>query len=447
MNLIDHSLEEIIFLKKIASNIIEKIRYKFKEIEVTILKRTGISLDIRWGKIENIIYNNDNYIKLIIFSNKRKSIVSSTDLSYKSINKIINHANDILKYTTKDLQYGLPAKEILAFKALDLNLYHPIKNFNLIKIIDLISEVEQYGLDNDKRIINTEGSNFQSNIVTKIIGNSHNFIQSSTGSKYSISCSLIAKDNNSMERDYSYSISRSLKDLNSPIFIGKDCAKKVISRLNSRKIFTQNSPVLFSSEIAVSIFYYLSKAIFGEIVYKKSTFLLKYLGKKIFPSWISIKEFPHILKGLYSSYFDQEGVKTSNLKIVKNGILNTWLLNNFYAKKLGFISNGHDGNIYTWKVSNKNLTKNELIKLMYKGLIVTETMGQGINYMTGDYSKGVSGFWVENGKIQFPVKEITIAGNLKNMFLDIINISNDIELRTNIQCGSILISSMKIAGI
>lgn len=249
-----------------------------------------------------------------------------------------------------------------------------------------------------------------------------------------------------MERDYAYTIGRAIEDLRSPEWVGEECAQRVLSRLAPRKLSTMKAPVIFAREVATGLFGHLVGAIAGGAVYRKSTFLLDSLGKQILPEWLTIEEHPHLLKGLASTPFDSEGVRTERRDIVKDGVLQQWLLTNYSARKLGLTSTGHAGGIHNWRINGRGLGFDALLKEMGTGLVVTELMGQGVSGITGDYSRGAAGFWVENGVIQYPVSEITIAGNLKDMWRNIVTIGDDIETRSNIQCGSVLLPEMKIAG-
>jgi PmbA protein len=258
---------------------------------------------------------------------------------------------------------------------------------------------------------------------------------------------MVAQDKNSMQRDFDYSISRKINNLENSETLGKKTAKRVVSRLGSKKIQTMKSSVIFSAEISHVFFSHLVNAISGDNVYQKSTFLINNLKTKIFPDWLNIKENPHLKTGLGSKPFDNEGVSTNPRYIIQNGILQTWLLNSYNARKLQLESTGNCGGIYNWLVSNNNISFKELLKKMNQGILITELMGQGVDIVTGNYSRGAVGFWVENGSIAYPVNEITISGNLKRMWSNILNISTDTDTRNNIQCGSILLSEMQISGI
>ncbi|MXP56392.1 metalloprotease PmbA [Pantoea sp. Mhis] len=432
-------------LEEAVAQALELAKINTDGTEVAITKSIGVGVSTRYGKVENIEFNNDGALNITVYYKKRKGSASSTDLKPNAIKRTVQAAIDIAHYTSADPYSGPADPELLAFKALDLDLYHPW-NIDVNVAIERAAEAELISLAADKRIINSEGGNFNSHAAVTVFGNSHGMLQSYCSTRHSLVSCVIAKENGNMERDYAYTISRSINDLKSSKWVGMESARRALSRLSSRKIFTMNAPVIFSAELANSLFGHLVSAISGDNVYRKATFLVNFLGKKIFPEWLTIKENPHILKELASAPFDNEGVCTKSYTFIKNGILQNWLMNSYSSRKLGLKSTGHAGSIHNWYVSTQNYSFEELLKKMNRGLVVTELMGQGVNIITGDYSRGCFGFWVEDGHIQHPVSEITIAGNLKDMWLNILTIGNDIETRNPIKCGSVLISEMKISG-
>ncbi|CAL4318496.1 metalloprotease PmbA [Buchnera aphidicola] len=415
--------------------------------EVVIKKTLGISLNTRNYKVENVEFRNDNLICITVYKNFKKGVSFSTDLSIQGIQKTVNAALDIMKHTSEDYFSGLPDPNLLSFKSVKIKLFYP-SNFNILEAIKRSNLIEKYSRDYDSKILNIENINFSSYMNSYVLGNSYGMLQGYETTLHSISNTVISRASTGMERAFSYTLSRELCDLKDCKWIAHDASKKSISRLYSRKIKTIKSPVIISSEITDDFFSYFVSAISGINVYRKSTCLLHSLYKKIFPDWLSITENPHIDKGLFSKPFDSEGVMTQTRIIVKKGILNTWLLNNYYAKKNNLVTTGHAGGIYNWFVSgSSNISFKNLLRKMFSGLIVTEFLGEGVNIVTGNYSIGVFGYWVEKGEIIFPVHEITISGNLKDMWKNILDISNDFEDRTSIHCGSILLSEMQISGI
>lgn len=413
--------------------------------EVAVSKTTGIGVSTRYGEVENVEFNSDGALGITVYHQNRKGSASSTDLSPEAIARTVQAALDIARYTSPDPFAGVAEKELLAFDAPDLDLFHPAE-VTPDEAIEWAARAEQAALKTDKRISNTEGGSFNSHYGIKVFGNSHGMLQSYCSSRHSLSSSVIAEANGDMERDYAYTISRDINELKTPEWVGEECARRTLSRLSPRKLSTMKAPVIFANEVATGLFGHLVGAIAGGAVYRKSTFLLDYLGKQILPEWLTIEEHPHLRKGLASTPFDSEGVRTERRDIVKEGVLMQWLLTSYAARKLGLKSTGHAGGIHNWRIAGRGLSFEQMLKEMGTGLVVTELMGQGVSGITGDYSRGASGFWVENGEIQYPVSEITIAGNLKDMWRNIVTVGDDIEQRSNIQCGSVLLPEMKIAG-
>lgn len=445
MNLLEDIEQYDLFLKKVASQVLELTCERSTESAVSIVRTKGISISVRNGKIENIEFDNNELLSIIVYLEQKKGIALSNNLGFTAIWNTVNSAVGIAQYSSKDLYSGIADKELLAFEPIPIDLCFPIE-LNIEIGANLAIQAENIALKYDRRIVYSDGGKFNSHMITKVFGNSHGVLNSYSSTQHSLLCSVVAESNGAMEQDYAYTLSRSFEDLRSPEWVGNECARKVLAKLGSKKIKTTQSSVLFMSDVATSLFEHLAEAIHGSHVYRGSTFLLDDLRKNIFPSWISINEFPHLAKGIGSAPFDNEGVQTENRIIVKNGILESWILDTYSARQMGLKSTGHAGGIYNWHVNYKDIGIEDLIKIMNSGIIVTNIMGTGINLITGDYSRGISGFWVENGIIQYPIDEVTISGNLKQMFLGIISISNDIETRGNICCGSVLIDSMKIAG-
>ncbi|WMY97097.1 MAG: metalloprotease PmbA [Arsenophonus sp.] len=428
---------------KFALSIAKK---KCDAAEVLVNTIKGINVSTRFGKIENIEFNSDHLFHVIVYYKNCKGIASSTNLNLKIIENTVKLAFDIAKYVSEDPFVGLPDIDLLAYKAIDLKLFYPF-DMDFKKAIQLASQAEISALKTDKKIKNTEGGNFNSYYGIKVFGNTAEMLQSYCLSQHSISSCVIAQENNSMERANYYTVARKLEDLQSPQCVGYNAANRALSRLYPKKIYTMKTAVIFVAEIAAELFYHLVHSISGYNIYRKSSFLLHDLGKKIFPSWLTIKEKPHLIGGLASSPFDDEGVKTNQCNIVDQGILQTWLLNSYSGRKLGLKSTGHASGIHNWFITHQELDFNALLKEMWKGLVITELMGQGVSLINGNYSRGACGFWVENGVIKYPVSEITIVGNLKDMWSNIVMIGNDIDTRGKIQCGSLLLSEICVSGL
>ncbi|HHF3761561.1 TPA: metalloprotease PmbA [Haemophilus influenzae] len=414
--------------------------------EVAVTKVSGLSVSARLQEIENVEFTNDGALGISVYMGQQKGNASTSDLSESAIKNAVEAALAIAKYTSPDDCTGLADKDLMAFDAPDLELYHAA-DVNVDKATELALQAEKAALEADERIINSNGASFNSHTGVKVYGNSHGMLQSYLSSRYSLSCSVIGGIEDALENDYEYTISREFDKLQSPIWVGKNCAKKVVSRLNPQKLSTREVPVIFLNDVATGLISHFAAAISGGSLYRKSSFLLDYLGKQVLPDWFNISERPHLLRRLASTPFDSEGVRTQDREIVENGILQTYLVTSYSGKKLGMPSTGHAGGIHNWLVK-PNLTGGltALLRQMGTGLLVTDVMGQGVNIVTGDYSRGASGFWVENGEIQYPVAEITIAGQLQDMLKNMLAVADDIEHRSNIQTGSILLDKMKISG-
>ncbi|WP_105900669.1 metalloprotease PmbA, partial [Haemophilus influenzae] len=414
--------------------------------EVAVTKVSGLSVSARLQEIENVEFTNDGALGISVYMGQQKGNASTSDLSESAIKNAVEAALAIAKYTSPDDCTGLADKDLMAFDAPDLELYHSA-DIDVDKATELALQAEQAALQADKRIVNSNGASFNSHTGVKVYGNSHGMLQSYLSSRYSLSCSVIGGVEDALENDYEYTISREFDKLQSPIWVGENCAKKVVSRLNPQKLSTREVPVIFLNDVATGLISHFAAAISGGSLYRKSSFLLEHLGKQVLPDWFNISERPHLLRRLASTPFDSEGVRTQDREIVENGVLQTYLVTSYSGKKLGMSSTGHAGGIHNWLVK-PNLTGGltALLRQMGTGLLVTDVMGQGVNIVTGDYSRGASGFWVENGEIQYPVAEITIAGQLQDMLKNMVAVADDIEHRSNIQTGSILLDKMKISG-
>ncbi|WCE30022.1 metalloprotease PmbA [Vibrio sp. SCSIO 43137] len=414
--------------------------------EVAITKSTGLSVSTRMCEVENVEFNSDGALGITVYRGQRKGSASTSDLSEKAIQQTVEAALDIAKYTSEDPYAGPAPAELMVKEIPDLDLFHPDEPEpdNAAK---LAIAAEEASLNYSDKIKQSDGASYDSHYGVKVYGNSHGLLASYPSSRHSLSCVSIGEgDNGVMERDYSYTISRQTSDLWTPEQVGLKAAEKTVSRLDAQKLQTGKFPVMFAADVATGLIGHLVMAISGGNLYRKSSFLLDQLGNKIFPDWFSIEEKPHVLRGLASSPFDSEGVYTQDRSIISDGTLATYLLTSYSARKLNMTPTGHAGGIHNWYVSSTGQSFDAMLKELNTGFLVTELMGQGVNVVTGDYSRGAAGFWVENGEIQFPVSEVTIAGNLKDMFNTIVAVGADTETRSQVQTGSILIESMKIAG-
>lgn len=414
--------------------------------EVAVTKVAGLSVSTRLEQTENIEFNNDGSLGISVYVGKRKGNASTSDLQPQSIQRAVESALAIAKYTSEDDCAGLAERDKMAFNAPDLDLYH-YADIDVDRAVALAIETEHHALNSDARIVNSDGASFNSHCGIRVYGNSHGMLQSYLSSRYSLSCSVIAEYEEQLERDYEYSISREFDQLAAPQWIGRQAAQKTVARLNPQQLTTREVPVIFYNDVATGLIGHLAGAISGGALYRKASFLQDKLGQQILPSWFEIAERPHLHKQLASSPFDSEGVRTTDQQIIKDGVLQTYLLTTYSARKLGMQTTGHAGGIHNWLVKpNRTGGLNALLKEMGNGLLVTEMLGSAINGVTGEYSRGAAGFWVENGEIAYPVAEITIAGQLQTMFANLVAVGDDVESRSNIQTGSILLDNLKISG-
>ncbi|WP_425463989.1 metalloprotease PmbA [Orbus hercynius] len=451
MQIKEESYQEQKYLESVIADAISMAKKKVDAVEVAINKSTGINVSTRLGETENIEFNSDGVLGITVYQNHKKGNASTNDLSPKAIEQTINMAIEIMKYTSADPYSGLGDRSQMAFECPDLDLFHP-SDFNVDQAIRQAAQAEDAALA-CAEISKSDGGHFNSHYGIRVYGNSEGMLQGYRASNHSLSCCVIGERHGQMERNYAYTASRDINALDSAQSIGLKAAKKTVAHLGAQQVATMKVPVLFSPEVATGLIGHLASAISGGAIYKKSSFLLDKVGELILPDWLTIKELPHILKGVGSAPFDSDGILTMNKDIITAGVLQTYLLSSYSAKKLSTAdkplkSTGNAGGIHNWRLQSSNGAADfaSLVKMMDKGIIVTSLMGQGVNLVTGDYSRGANGFWVENGEIQYPINEFTIAGNLSDIYRNIVTIGSDIELKTNIQCGSILVEQMSIAG-
>ena len=416
-----------------------------KAYEIILSNTNGISGSVRLGDTENIKNYLDNFIGITIYDGKKSGNTSSNDTSIFSIKEMIRHAKTIAKYTEDDIYSGLAPKEIMAWSVPNLGLYNK-EIIPLKRIIEqaLICENEALGI---KNITNSEGVEVVSLHSNSYYANSHGLIANKKLSKHSLSCSVIAKNKQDMQSSYDYKLGINFSDLGDVREIGREAAKKAVDKLNPKKLKSQVTPIIFTAKISAGIISNIITALNGSSQYKKNSFLLNKINKKIAPEWFSIIEKPLEKSLLTSQAFDGDGVLKSKQYFVKDGVVKSYIMGQYSANQLGLRTTANAGGVSNCFVAGNKITFDELVEKMHTGLLVTDIMGQGVNITTGDYSRGASGFWVEKGVIQYPVSGITIAGNLSNMLEKIIAISNDIDNRLLIKIGSMLIADMTISGL
>jgi len=413
--------------------------------EATIGTSSGISTTARHGQAETVEHQRDKGLSVTLFLNSRKGNASTTDFGEQAILETVRAARTIADHASEDEFAGLIAPEYLAGEIPDLDLYHPW-DLSPETAIELAVECETHARTFDKRICNSEGATINTFNGSRYYGNSYGFSGGWHWSSHSIDCSVIAGDGGNMQREGWYTRKRDYTELESINSIAETAAKRALAKMGSRKLSTLSVPVIFEAPVADSLFSTFVNAISGGSQYRKSTFLLDKVGTQVFPDHMYILERPHIRKGIGSAPFDNDGMATRERSLVSGGILQGYLLSGYSARKLGLVPTGNAGGVHNLIVESGQQDLASLIRTMNRGLLITDLIGFGINQVTGDYSRGASGFWIENGEIQYPVEEITVAGNLVDMYRQIIAVGNDIDTRGNIQTGSVLIENMTVAG-
>jgi len=436
--------------KQIAQDMLRFARDKgATDAAVEISEGGGLAISVRKGKVETIEQNRDKGIGITVYIGQKRGNASTSDFSQKSLSDTVDAAYNIARFTAEDDCAGLPEAELLEMNPRDLKLFYPW-TVTAEEAIDLACCTEAAAFAVDKRITNSEGANVHAQQSHFIAANSRGFMGGYPSSRHTISVVPIAGRGARMQRDHWYSSQRSAKKLAAPGTIGRYAAERALARLNAKTLDTRKCPVLFEAPLAAGLLGAFVQAVSGGALYRKSSFLLDSLGQQVFPEHIQIREEPHIIGGVGASPFDDEGVKTQQRDVVKNGVVQGYFLSCYSARKLGMRTTGNAGGSHQLSITS-TLTKRSdnfaaMLKKMGTGLLVTDLMGQGVNYVTGDYSRGASGYWVENGVIQYPVEEITIAGNMRDMLRQIVAIGADTLARGSKQTGSILIENMTIAG-
>jgi len=417
------------------------------QAEADVSLQKGLTTTVRLGEVETVEYQRDRGMGVTVYFGKRKGSASTADLSPRAVAETVEKACDIARYTAEDECAGLADAVELARDIPDLDLDHPWE-LPPEQAVELARGCEAAGRVVDTRITNSEGATVASHRGVRVYGNSHGFLAGYPSTSHSVSCVLLAQAGEDMQRDYWYSTARAARDLESAELIGRKAGERAVARLGARKIATQKSRVLYAPEVARGLIGHFLGAVRGSSQYRKSSFLLGAAGQQVFPDFIALRERPHIRKGLGSSPFDSEGVATRDRELVSGGVLQGYVLGSYSARKLGLKTTGNAGGTHNLLVESKNGGQDvdRLMRELGTGLLVTELMGQGVNGVTGDYSRGASGYWVENGVSAYPVHEITIAGNLKDMYRNVVALGNDVDVRGGVRVGSILISEMTIAG-
>ena len=405
----------------------------------------GLSVNVRMGEIETIEHTRDRGLVVTVYLGQKMGSASTADYGSASVAEIVEAACNIARHIEDDVCNGLPDANDLATTFPDLDLYHPWRP-TVDDVLDEALACEQAALDWDQQIENSEGASVSTHETLGVYGNSLEFLAENRKTRHGISCSVIGRGEGGMQRDYWYTSARRYEDLEAAAAVGKKAAQRAVQRLSSRRVPTDQVPVLFEAPVAASLLSHLVSAISGSALYRKASFLLDQLEQPVFPDWVRVHEQPLLPRAIGSAAFDGEGVQTRTRDIVSDGILPGYVLDSYSARRLGLRTTGHAGGVHNLTLGSGRKSLDELVSDMGRGLLVTELIGFGVNAVTGDYSRGAAGFWVDQGEIQFPVDEITIAGNLKQMFKNFSDVGTDVDMRGNVRCGSILINEMTVAG-
>jgi PmbA protein len=425
----------------------EARRQGASQYEVDASLSQGLGTTVRLGEVDTIEYQRDRGLAVTVYFGKRKGSASTADLGREAVRATVEKACAIARYTAEDPYAGLVEPEYLARDIPNLDLDHPW-GLGAEEAIAIARRCEQAGRALDPRIANSEGGSVSSHRHTGVYGNSLGFLAGFCGTSHSVSCSLIAQEGEQMQRDYWFTTARDPADLEDAESVGATAGKRALARLGARKLATRKAPVLFSPDMARGLYRHFIGAIRGPSQYRKASFLLNAAGEQVFPAFVQMHERPHIRKGLASAPFDDEGAATRDRELVADGILQGYVLGSYSARRLGLKTTGNAGGIHNLIVAAAGTAPGyeALLRRMGSGLLVTELMGQGVNGVTGDYSRGASGFWIQDGAVAYPVHEVTVAGNLRDIYRNIVALGGDVDSRGSIHCGSVLIGEMTIAG-
>lgn len=442
----DDSQARLDRLADIAQRLLDRCRARgASQAEVSSSEETGLNVNVRMGEVETVEATRDRGIAVTVYFGKRKGSASTADLREDSLDATVEQACAIARHTEDDDASGLAERELMATDLREFDGWHPWA-IEADEAIDLALACEAAGRAVDPRIENSDGASFGSGSSLSVYANSHGFLGRERSTNHSIGCALIAGRGDAMQRDGWYSYALAAEDLDSPAAIGRRAAERAVSRLAPRQVPTGEYPVLFAAEVARSLIGHLIGAVSGGALYRRASFLVDSVGTKLFPEWFAIDEHPFLPRGLRSSAFDAEGVATRESPLVKDGVLQRYVLGSYSARKLGLQTTANAGGVHNLQVAANAENLESMLRGMGRGLLVTELMGQGVNTVTGDYSRGAAGFWIENGALSYPVDGITIAGNLRSMFGAIDAVGRDIDPRSHIRTGSILVGRMTVAG-
>jgi len=433
-------------LRDLAASLIELGKNEgASAVEAAASCNAGLSVNVRMGEVETIEHTRDKGMGVTVYIGQRKGSASTSDFSADALRQTVRAACNIARHASEDPHTGLADEERLASDPPELDLYHPWA-LSAEQAISIATETEDAARGADPRISNSEGASVSRSDSIFVYGNSHGFLHGYPSSRQSLSCSVIAGPTDAMHRDYWYSVARHADELQDAQYVGQMAAQRTVARLDSRQLTTRETAVVYSADVARGLFQHFVGAVRGASQYRKASFLLDYAGKTVFPSFMRIHEQPHLPRALGSAAFDGEGVATTPRNLVSDGVLQGYVLDSYSARQLNLQTTGNAGGVHNLTVEPNAGDLDELLTQMGSGLLITELMGFGINGVTGDYSRGASGFWIEDGAIAYPVEEITVAGNLRDIFMGIRLVGNDVDTRGNIRCGSVLVERMTVAG-
>lgn len=413
--------------------------------EASVGSSAGLEVAVRLGEVETVEHTRDNGLGITVYFGNRKGSASTSDLSPSAVRDAVKAACVIAEHTQEDPCAHLAAPELMASVIPDLDLYHPW-HLGVEDAIEIAAACEDAARGFDPRIVNSEGASLSTHTGIQVYGNSHGFVAGYPTSRHGLSCAVIGQQGESLQRDHWWTSARAAADLDSARMVGERAAERTVARLGARRLSTRQVPVLFRAEVATGLLRSLVSAIQGGSIYRRTSFLLDQLGERLFPTFVRIHEEPHLPRGLASAPFDGDGVATRAKDLVSDGVLQTYVLDTYAACRLGMHTTGNAGGVRNLRISMGELDRAALLREMGTGLMVTELMGHGVNPVTGDYSRGAAGFWVENGEIQYPVEEITIAGNLKAMYAGLLAVGRDCDYSGSTRTGSWLIERMTVAG-
>lgn len=442
MEFIDQQSE----LHQLVHDILKEARQQgADQAEVSVSAEEGLGVSVRKGELENLEFNQDRGFGITLQFGQRRGTASTTDSSATAIKETVTAAKNIARFTEDDPYCGLADPQLMPEQPVDLDLHHPWA-LSPDAAQQLAMACEAAGLNVDSRIVNSDGAQISSQQGIRVYGNSHGFVGSYASTRHSLSCVLIAEDDKGMQRDYWYTVARNAAELEDANTVGVLAGERTVARLAPRKAPTGSFPILLAPQLAAGLIGHLLGAISGGAQYRKASFLLDSIGQQVLPEWLSLQESPLLPRSLGAAYFDGDGVATRNNCFVENGVLKSYVLSEYSARKLELETTANADGVHNLSLLGPAVAQAELLKEMGTGLFICELMGQGVNGVTGDYSRGAAGYWVENGEIAYPVDEFTIAGNLRDMLKNIVGMADDVDLRGNIRAPSLLLQPMTVAG-